>query len=249
MEKVVPFFKSFITIFYFKNFEWGNVLFGWVKVGIELNYIWFCFNFKFELNLNHHHPALCLLHPLVSGSPSPIFSSSATCATRRPAPAALGPVSVSHRPGPPQPLSRGAPPYIGPPHCSCRHASLKRPEHHRRPLFSPLPPHHISLSLSARKATLSPVTRCPSYLTEVEAEAAAFSPLLGELHPLVHCVIYRAARHPPLSVALPQVHPEATIAHRSTPPSTKLHHATVLLRPAIDVPQRWVPGHSSLPSG
>jgi hypothetical protein len=32
MDKVVPFFKTFITIFYFKNFELRKVLFGAVKV-------------------------------------------------------------------------------------------------------------------------------------------------------------------------------------------------------------------------
>jgi hypothetical protein len=39
MKKVVPLFKSFTTIFYFKIFGCGKVLFGWVKVGIDLNYI------------------------------------------------------------------------------------------------------------------------------------------------------------------------------------------------------------------
>jgi hypothetical protein len=34
MEKVVPFFKSFITIFYFKFSEFGNVLFRSIKFGI-----------------------------------------------------------------------------------------------------------------------------------------------------------------------------------------------------------------------
>jgi hypothetical protein len=31
-EKVVPFFKTFTTIFYFKLFKVGKVHFGWVKV-------------------------------------------------------------------------------------------------------------------------------------------------------------------------------------------------------------------------
>jgi hypothetical protein len=31
MEKVVPFFKTFTTIFYFKNFELGKDHFGVVK--------------------------------------------------------------------------------------------------------------------------------------------------------------------------------------------------------------------------
>jgi hypothetical protein len=32
MEKIVPFFKKFSTIFYFKNFELEKVLLGSVKI-------------------------------------------------------------------------------------------------------------------------------------------------------------------------------------------------------------------------
>jgi hypothetical protein len=37
MEKVVPFFKPFTTIFYFKFFELGKIVFGSVKVSKDLN--------------------------------------------------------------------------------------------------------------------------------------------------------------------------------------------------------------------
>jgi hypothetical protein len=37
MEKVVPFFKSFTTIFYFKFFNFGKVLFGPAKDSKDLN--------------------------------------------------------------------------------------------------------------------------------------------------------------------------------------------------------------------
>jgi hypothetical protein len=38
MEKVVPFFKTFTTILYFKLFELGKVLFQSVKVRMSLNF-------------------------------------------------------------------------------------------------------------------------------------------------------------------------------------------------------------------
>jgi hypothetical protein len=59
-------------------------------------------------------------------------------------------------------------------------------------------------------------------LTRVEAEAAAFSPLPGELLSLVHRVIDWAAPHPPLSAALLQEPPEPVTAvrqHRAAAPS------------------------------
>jgi hypothetical protein len=37
MEKVVPFFKYFTTIFYLKFYEFGNVLFRLIKVWKILN--------------------------------------------------------------------------------------------------------------------------------------------------------------------------------------------------------------------
>jgi hypothetical protein len=42
MEKVLPFFKTFTTIFYFKLFEPGKVLPASIKVRMSLN-----FEFKF----------------------------------------------------------------------------------------------------------------------------------------------------------------------------------------------------------
>jgi hypothetical protein len=69
----------------------------------------------------------------------------------------------------------------------------------------------------------------PPFLTGVEAEATAFPPLPSELRPLMHRVIDWNAPHPPLSVALSQVHSEAITAHRSTPPPTKLYRATICL--------------------
>jgi hypothetical protein len=38
MEKVIPFFKTLTTIFYFKFFEPGKIPFGWVKVFMGLNF-------------------------------------------------------------------------------------------------------------------------------------------------------------------------------------------------------------------
>jgi hypothetical protein len=39
MDKVVPLFNPFTTIFYFKLFELGKVLFGLVKVWKDLEFI------------------------------------------------------------------------------------------------------------------------------------------------------------------------------------------------------------------
>jgi hypothetical protein len=39
MEKVVHLFDIFKKIFYFKFLKLGKVLFGWVKVWIDLNYV------------------------------------------------------------------------------------------------------------------------------------------------------------------------------------------------------------------
>jgi hypothetical protein len=37
MKKVIPFFKTFTTIFYLKKFELGKVVYGLVKVCMDLN--------------------------------------------------------------------------------------------------------------------------------------------------------------------------------------------------------------------
>jgi hypothetical protein len=39
MEEVAPLFKTFKTIFYFKNFELGNILFGSGKLQMDLKFI------------------------------------------------------------------------------------------------------------------------------------------------------------------------------------------------------------------
>jgi hypothetical protein len=44
MVKVVPLFKPFKTIFYFKIFKPGTVLFGSIKVWIDLKFVWMHLN-------------------------------------------------------------------------------------------------------------------------------------------------------------------------------------------------------------
>jgi hypothetical protein len=157
-----------------------------------------------------------------------------------PAPATLGLAPASFR----QQSSDGAlpnhchveRPSYRTPHCSRYRSSLERPKLRRHPPFLPLPLHHFSLGSSTRKAALSLVTHCPSYLIGVKAKAAAFSPLPSELRPLVHHVIDQAAPHPPLSATLPQELSEPIAAEPLLPAVSSWPHQS-----------RWAPVATLLP--
>jgi hypothetical protein len=105
--------------------------------------------------------------------------------------------------------------------------------------------HHISLGSSAHKATLSPVTRYPSYLakeTPSSPESKRKQPLFP-LYPVSSTLSSTASSiwlllTLPFFITLLQVHLEFTTAHWSTLPLTKLHGVTILLHPTVDVPRR-----------
>jgi hypothetical protein len=107
MDKFVPLFKPFTTIFYFKLFELGNVLFGPVKVWKDLEFIWIRLNSNFESN-HHRRLALCpRAHMLVTRFALllPCFDWARARAAR---PGAATPGSC-HRPGPPLPSCASLP--------------------------------------------------------------------------------------------------------------------------------------------
>jgi hypothetical protein len=158
MKKAVPFFKTFTTIFYFKIFKCGKVLFGRVKAGIKLNYIWI----KFKPPPPRIVPSVPTCQRLLP----PLFWAAAPHAS--PCPPLLGwcrpPAGRGRRPGPSQPLPRGVPtPIPDPPSLFSPLHPLKKALALSSAPFSP-PLHHISLSSTARKLALSLVTHCPSNL-------------------------------------------------------------------------------------
>jgi hypothetical protein len=121
MDRVVPFFKSSTTIFYFKFFKLGKVLFGSVKIWEDLDWIWIHLNFEFEskqttaacycarLPLVSVHPLPCLwieqqchvdhlsppLRPRCAGSGPPSLPTTRCRQSRTPFPTALAMVTVT----------------------------------------------------------------------------------------------------------------------------------------------------------
>jgi hypothetical protein len=139
MDKVVPFFKSITTIFYFKNFELGKVLFGSVKVWKDLNFILFHLNSNFELN-SMPLPVTVAQGPLVSKPDPPLFRRQRAHAARRPTllmPAGSGPL----------PLTTWPPSSASPPCCYKRGCP-----HHRRSLLFPF----FSFRAHHERTTLTP---------------------------------------------------------------------------------------------
>jgi hypothetical protein len=137
MEKVVPLFKPFNFIFYFKFFRLRKIIFRSVKVWMSLNFEFESFdrfgNFKTRHSGRAHasapHPPLFGRHPQVRRP----------CAPRpghcRPPPAGrAGPLlhllTAWHHPEPDPPPTSSAPPP----------RRFKSVERHRRPLFSPASP-------------------------------------------------------------------------------------------------------------
>jgi hypothetical protein len=103
MEKVVPFFKSFMTIFYFNTFELRKVIFGLVNAWKNLNIIWI--RLKFEIESNFATPPGSVAEVPHLGDPC---SHVLRCSVAR-----QWPGSAAHTPRPPDPPSLHAPP--GPP--------------------------------------------------------------------------------------------------------------------------------------
>jgi hypothetical protein len=144
--------------------------------------------------------------PTCQRLPNPILSSSVA---RWPTPAALGPVSASRRPR----SQVGALPN----HCRVERpppllfSLLHQPKKAQAPSSAPFSPPapHLSRLKRVQGCPISddPLSKLRHWrnplLAGLKAKVDAFSPLPGELCPLVHHVIDQAAPHPPLSVALP----------------------------------------------
>jgi hypothetical protein len=140
MEKVVPFFKTFTTIFYFNFFNLGKILFGSVKVWNDLNWIWF----RLNSNLNQIKLPPC---GTVAGPPVSLprlrFKRQRSADYRPPPPRArrvgAGPPSQTQ---PCAPLAR--------PPCGAQHQTPPPPfsPHHRPPLkWAPLRPPFLLFAL------------------------------------------------------------------------------------------------------
>jgi hypothetical protein len=136
-----------MTIFYFKNFELGKVLFCLVKVWNDLNWIWIHWN----LNLNRNKPPLPGLGP-TRQRPPPLLFRRQSCTHAM--------LVWSHRdsattsPRPPRGCPHRLPPPLSPPR-----VFKGTPHRHRRSFSSPLPP--FSSSSEPRAPPPLPIASCP----------------------------------------------------------------------------------------
>jgi hypothetical protein len=150
MEKVVPLFKSFKTIFCFKFFDLKKVRFGSAKVWKNLKLFEL---FKFWIGFKHVWLRVATVQWDPPVSPlSPLSWALHVIAPPAPTACGLTPPVVTDRGPPPLGTSRPGPP--PPPFSS---ASFKRWFlHHRRPFSSPCP-----ISLDKSRATLHGASTLP----------------------------------------------------------------------------------------
>jgi hypothetical protein len=161
MENIVPYFKPFTTIFYFKIFELGKVLFETVKVWKDLKFIWISLNSNFESN-RRRRPALWPPGPDVGDTASPVRRRPRVHAPRaryRQGRAAPG---QQRRPG-----TTPGPPRPPPPHAP---STLKGIGLCRAQSFLPAPPFSRK---EHTESTPTSVASCPSPTTEAIEIGAA----------------------------------------------------------------------------
>jgi hypothetical protein len=109
MEKIVPFFKTFTTMVYLKNFKLGKIHFRVVKIWLNLNIIQIRLKFEFESNFAAAHYCKPQFHPSAPhASPA---SALHDCIMRRPSTT----VGRGSLPAGALPVSRGWTPQRSPP--------------------------------------------------------------------------------------------------------------------------------------